>query len=250
MNISTIAYVLQYAGYVAEVAIVFYIWRRGYTRHLWAVMGYVTALLANGAGRSYVLLRFGLSSSQYFTFYWISDTVLVLGAFVLVCLLFRAASAGHSDLWHSLRFLLATVFVLVVGISALSLSRNLESLLPTFIVEFQQNLYFTCLVLNTLLYILITRIDSADEQLSLVVIGLGLQFAAPAANFALLYLTGGSSYGRSLFSYLSPLCTLGMLLVWLYAVARVPAGAPESIQANGSREAARLAASEALESRP
>jgi hypothetical protein len=250
MNLGIVSYALQYAGYAAELGIIFYALRRGHARRLWAVIAYVTAMLATDLARSYVLFHYGLSSRQFATFYYVSDALLVIGAFLLVCLLFRAACEDHPNLWHSLRFFLATVLVLVLGVSLLSLSENYAKLFPTFIVEFQQNLYFTCLVLNTLLYILMTRIESADEQLSLVVVGLGLQFAAPAANFALMYLTGVSSYAESLFAYLSPLCTLGMLLIWLYAVARVPARAPESIQADSLRRATRLAASEVLESRP
>lgn len=245
MDAGIVSYTVQYAVYyAAEIAIILFAWRRGSARRLWGVIAYAAAMFVTDAARSYVLFRYGLSSNQYALFYWISDVLLVLGAFFLVCLLFRLACHGHLHLWNSLRIILTTVFVLVLGISLLSLSKNFANLFPTFIVEFQQNLYFTCLVLNTLLYILITRIDPADEQLSLVVCGLGLQFAAPAANLALVYLTKGSTYGESLFSYLAPLCTLGMLLVWLYAVVRVPAVAPESIQEAGLGEAA------PLESRP
>lgn len=250
MNLGIVSYALQYAGYAAELGIIFYALRRGHAKRLWGILVYAGAMLATDMARSYVLSRYGLSSRQFATFYYVSDALLVLGAFLLVCLLFRAACEGHPSLWHSLRFFLATVLVLVLGVSLLSLSENYAKLFPNFIVEFQQNLYFTCLVLNTLLYILMVRIESADEQLSLVVVGLGLQFAAPAANFALMYLTGVSSYAESLFAYLSPLCTLGMLLVWLYAVVRVPATVPESISADGLQGAARLEASQALESRP
>ena len=67
-----------------------------------------------------------------------------------------------------------------------------------FIIEFNQNLYFTCLVLNTLLYILLQQIDSADDELGLLVCGVGIQFAGPAATLALLTLTTGEHFAHIL----------------------------------------------------
>src|SRR5690242_973213 len=81
-------------------------------------------LLLDGVGRGYVLYRFGVTSPQYFYFYWLTDVALTLGAFLLVCAFFRRACAGRAELWHHLRLMLVFIFVLVFGISAFSLSRN------------------------------------------------------------------------------------------------------------------------------
>ena len=125
-------------------------------------------------------------------------------------------------MWRFVRLLLVFVFVLVVGISGLFFSHNYSDLFTLFfVVEFNQNLYFTCLVLNTLLYLLLQQIDSADDQLGLLVCGVGIQFAGPAATLALVHLTTGEGFAQSLAYFTIPLCTLGMLLVWAYAIVQV-----------------------------
>jgi hypothetical protein len=219
--------IIGFAGYPLEAAIIVFAWRRGNAKPLKALAAYAAVMLGVGAVRRIVLFRYGFSSSQYANLYWVSDVVLVLGAFLLICALFRRACSRHPQLWGTLRTMLISVFALVAGISFLSLSKNYDHLFSMFIVEFQQNLYFACLVLNTLLYLLMAHLESTDEQLNWLVIGLGLQFAGPAANLAFMYLAHSQSYSGSLFSYLSPLCTLGMLSIWLYAVARAPAEVPQ-----------------------
>ena len=64
------------------------------------------------------------------------------------------------------------------------------------------------------------QIDSADDQLGLLVCGMGIQFAGPAAGLALAHLTPGLRLAQSLWTYLHPLCTVGMVLTWLYAVSK------------------------------
>lgn len=202
--------------------LIFLIYKRLWKR-LIAVTGYLFALfLIDGVGRSYVFYHFGIASHEYAYFYWLTDVGLALGAFLLICVFFQRACAKEEKMWRFLRLFLVFVFMLVLGISAFSLSRNYEHLFSRFIVEFQQNLYFTCLVLNTLLYIMMQQMETADDELNLLVCGMGLQFAAPAANLALVFLTHGQQYANELMTIVSPLCTLGMLLTWFYAVARLP----------------------------
>ncbi|MGE5326754.1 MAG: hypothetical protein ACM3NO_06920, partial [Deltaproteobacteria bacterium] len=134
--------------------------------------------------------------------------------------LFRRACTDQPKLWESVKLVLGFVFVLVVGVSLFALSSHQNQILTRFIIEFEQNLYFTCLVLNTLLYILLKQTQSADEQLEFLVCGLGIQFAGSAASYALAFLAPLWAY-RSVFNDVTaPLCTMGMLLTWFYAVAR------------------------------
>jgi len=218
-----VRYGLYYGIYLLELVLFIFLLQRGRWRRRGAVFFYVTSLLAiDGVGRSYVLFRYGLGSREYAYFFWLTDVLLALAAFTLVCSFFRRACITHARLWHFLRLLLIFVFILVLGISLLSLSRNYDQLLTRFIVEFEQNLYFTCLVLNTMLYLMMQQLESRDEELNLLVCGVGIQFAGPAASLALVYLTPGQDYAISLHSLIAPLCTLGMLLTWFYAVARVP----------------------------
>ncbi len=213
---------LQYSGQFLELAfIVFVIWR-GYVKRLAAPTCYVASFLAVSAFRWFVLHRYGLSSRQYFDSYFLSDFLLAVAAFAVVCAFFRRACLSEQKLWRFVRLFLIFVFILVVGISAFSLSRNYSHLFSTFIIEFEQNLYFTCLVLNTLLYVLMQQVQSADDELSLLVCGIGIQYAGPAASFALVHLTLGQHFSASLVRFILPVCSFGMLLIWLYAVARMP----------------------------
>jgi len=218
---------LQYLVYSLEVGLVGLVLVRRYWRRLTGLSLYLALLLAtDGIGRPYVLYKYGFATRTYAYFFWLTDVALTLGAFVLVCAFFRRACAQEAKMWRFLRLLLLSVFILVLGISSFSLFQNYRNLFTNFIVEFQQNLYFTCLVLNTLLYILMQQIESVDDELTFLVCGMGIQFAGPAASLALLHLTPDLEYARSLAKYVGPLCTLGMLLTWSYAVAYVAKPAP------------------------
>src|SRR5690348_2020547 len=150
---------------------------QGTWKRLKSISAYLLALLLiDGAGRRYVFYHFGVNSLEYYYFYWLTDVALTLGAFLLICTFFRRACAEREvkQMWHYVRLLLVFVFVLVLGMSAFSLSKNYSNLFSVFMFEFQQNLYFTCLVLNTLLYILMQHVETIDDELSILVCGMGL----------------------------------------------------------------------------
>lgn len=221
-----LVYGLEYAGCAAEVFILFLLARQGRWRRLSGLFLYVAGLfLLDGLGRTAALNYFGPTSRQYAYFYWLTDVVLALGAFLLTCAFFRRA-CNREELWRLVRMLLFFVFILVVAISTLALTRHYARLYTVFIVEFSQNLYFSCLVLNTLLYVMMQELAINDEELGLLVCGMGLQFAGEAAGLALLHLTSGEHMARLVFSFLNPACTLGMFMTWVYAITKTPETAP------------------------
>jgi hypothetical protein len=233
-------YALQYGCFLLEAAVIVFAFRSRQSRRLAGPVTYVGSLLAAGAGRAYVLYRYGLSSPQYGYFYWTTDILLVLAAFGVVCAFFRRASAQQKNMWAFLRVMLAGVFFVVLGVSLLSLSRNYSHLLTYFIIEFGQNLYFTCLVLITLLYILMQQLGSTDDELGILVCGMGIQFAGPAASLALYHLTAGESFARSLGGFVIPGCTAAMLVIWLYGVARMPKAASDATRESALQGAVAL----------
>lgn len=215
---------IEYGIYLAEAGLFLYLVLWGHVRRLVGVSLYVASLLAiDTVARNWVLHRYGFDSPrhEYYYFYYLSDAVLALAAFFLVCSFFRRACITRKGMWSTLRLGLVFVLVIVVGISCISLSQNYANLFSRFITEFEQNLYFTCLLLNTVVYILTQHLEAADDELELLVCGMGIQFGAPAANFALMYLTPGRQYFMSVMQYVGPLCTLGMLALCFYAV-RMP----------------------------
>src|SRR5208282_1455274 len=223
MESNLVGHVFQYGGIIIEAALVFYLAWSGQWKAQGGVGLYLAALLSAQMTRAYVLYRFAQVDYSYYYVYWSTDLPLVISAFLIVCYFFRRACRNEEKMWRFVRLLLFFIFILVATISGFTFSRNLGNLLTYFIVEFNQNLYFTCLVLNTLLYLLLQQIESLDDQLGLLVCGVGIQFAGPTATLALLHITGGERFAELLATFVIPICTFGMLIVWAYAIVRIKA---------------------------
>ncbi len=216
---------LQYGIYIMEGLVCVLLVSQAAWRHLKGLCLYICMLFVlDGLARSSVLNFFGEKSIQYFYVYWLTDVALAIGAFLLTCSFFRRACRHKEDVWRVMRLMLVFVFLLVGAISIFALSRHYSQLnAPRFMVEFSQNLYFSCLVLNTLLFIMIQQLAIDDDELALLVGGLGVQYAGEAAGLALYYLTGGHGIAPVLWSFLNPVCTLGMLSIWTYAIVKTQA---------------------------
>lgn len=216
-------YGVQYATYALEVWVcASLVWGERW-RRLKGLGLYVTSLfLLDGVARPAVSNFFGAGSIPFYYFYWITDVVLALGAFAVVCGFFRRACTREEKLWSFVRLLLIFVFLIVLGVTALSITRHYAHLYIMYIIELSQNLYFTCLILNTLLYVMLQQLAIDDDELGLLACGMGVQFAGEAACFALLHLTADNSMARGLTKFLAPSCTLAMLWIWVYAIGKTP----------------------------
>ncbi len=221
MDQVTLSSVLTFIGTVLEAGLLVVLVRRRLVASLWGVTVYLLATVSIGVIRSYTVETYGFASAQYRSCYWTTDLLLVLAVFVLVTSFFRRACSEKSEMWRHIRLLLGTVFVLIAGMSALSLSGHRGPIFSSFIVKFSQNLYFACLVLTTLLYLLTLRMEISDERLAFLVCGLGIEFAGPTAGLAFYYLSRGDM-GHLIGGFLVPLCDMGMIFTWLYAISRVP----------------------------
>jgi hypothetical protein len=234
-----LSYGLQYGVDFFEVILLFVLIKRGHAKRLIEVCLYVVFFLfVDGLARPYLAFRCG--ALEFYYIYWLSDVALVLATFLLICSFFRRAFLKANHMWPQVRRMLLAVFMLVVAISCISLFRHFKHLFSQFMPDFQQNLYFACLVLNTLLYIWMQKVDAADQELGLLVCGIGIQFAGPAASLALVHLTHGARISNLLFVHVAQICTLGMLVTWLYGVGKAPKLATEGALAQ------KLAAKSAL----
>lgn len=212
---------LQYGGYTLELVLLVLLLWRGYLRRLTSLCLFVLTLFAIDAGvRPLSLIRYGPGSTEYFDLYWLTELILAFAAFSLICVFFRYACVGHREVWKTIRPALAIVVVLALAISSATFVKHYHQhqLFTRFVYNFSQDLYFICLVLNTALYLTLAWFKNRDELLHLLVCGLGIQYAGPAAAAAVAYLTRN---GYAL-KYLSPVCALAMLCIWVYAVARQP----------------------------
>ena len=208
---------VQYTVQILELVLLVYLLSRGLWKRHAGVLVYVLSLLAvDEVVRRYFFHRYGLNSLAYAYSFWLTDVLLALEAFGLICIFFRRACV--LQWWRVLRLSLIVVFVLVAAISYFSLAHHKDNLLHDFIYQFEQNLFFTCLVLNTLLFVMLQRIDGADQELGLLVCGMGIQFAGPAAGLALVHVTQDWPAAYSILGQSMPVCTLLMLLLWFYAI--------------------------------
>ncbi len=137
MDGSTFSYGFQYACYLIEAGLIVFVARRSQRHRLVGVLLYLSCLLASGLARTYALSVHGLASRQYYHVYWSTDFLLVISAFLLVCLFFRRACRHEEKMWRFVRLLLVFIFVLVLGISGLILSRNYSDLFPRFVYRVQ-----------------------------------------------------------------------------------------------------------------
>jgi hypothetical protein len=216
-----VEYALQYSIYTLEAGLFLFLVRKGHWKRQLGVSVYVVCLFTVDAlVRPYFLYRYGLDSNPYGYSYWLTDIVLALEAFGLLCIFFRRACT--AKMWHYLRLYLALVFVGVGAISYFFISQNYANLQHNFIFEFEKNLFFACLVLATLLFVMLQQAASTDDQLELLVCGMGIQFAGPTASLALMRLTSDLQSAYWLVRHIAPLCTLATLLIWIYAVRRFP----------------------------
>ena len=220
-----VRYLLQDLGILIEASLVVYLAWTGRWKGQGAVVFYLSSLVVSQVARACFLHEYGLTSLEYYYAYWSTDLLLVMSALGVVCLFFRRACLHEEKMWRLIRLFLVLLLVLVAAILGVSLSLNRHDFFTYFLVVFNQKLYFGCLVLNTLLYLMLYRLNSLDDQLELLVCGVGIQFAGPAASLALVHLTNGGRFAKFLAYQTIPLCTFGMLLVWAYVILYVPKSA-------------------------
>jgi drug/metabolite transporter (DMT)-like permease len=214
---------LQYAGYALELSLLVLLLVRNRIRRFPALSAYVATLfVVDALGRGWVLRHYGAKSNAYYYSYWLTDLLLALGVFLLVCTFFRRACRDHQEVWAFVRPTLRLILVLVIVVSAVALRANFQNFFTSFIYEFNQDLYFVCLVLNTVLYLMLQRFKQGHEPLNLLVCGLGVQLAGPTAGIALVHLMGNQGASRIIVVYLSSICSVAMMVIWLYAMARGP----------------------------
>jgi hypothetical protein len=230
---------IQYAGYLLELGLLLVLLRRGWGARLTCLCLYVAALFGVDAlVRPWFLSHYGATSPQYYYSYWLTDGVLALGGFVLICALFMRACARDPKAWAFVRPVLALALLFVLALSFFSIHHHPGTERQarfSYFVLVSQNLYFTSAVLNTVLYLLLQHMKESDWQLHLLVCGLGLQYAGPAAISCLVHLSlARSPAAILLFQYLSPMCALGMLVVWLYAAMRRPGSAARRMGETGA----------------
>lgn len=181
---------------------------------------YLLSITAHTIGGLYFIRTEGYESPAYFYFYYTGDAILTVFGYLLIASFFDQMFRG-SFLRPYIRPTLAIFFMLVVGVSALFISRNVPNLYSRFVIQFEQNMFFVGVLLTLLLWISMSYLRAESRRFVLLVSGLGIYFSAHAANYALRFLFRDLA---DVLTKVPPLAYTLMVLLWLYTFVRVPEG--------------------------
>lgn len=228
--IGTFAQILILLGITLEVLVIGTCVRRGWFRkylvlNLLLVFNILTDLVRCGT-----LYLFGYTSPEYFYSYLYSDAVLSVLSYLLIVSFFDAIFR-ESVFRRYVRPTLGFLFVLIIAISALVLSRTSSHVTSRLYYEIQQNLYFAGLLLNFFLWVSLNHLRVESKRLALLVAGLGIFFASNAAKYSFHYLFQGTALS-SIATSISPVAFLLMVSLWAYTFLRVPEDMPVAEPAN------------------
>ncbi|MCH7986788.1 MAG: hypothetical protein IH847_09435 [Acidobacteria bacterium] len=169
-------------------------------------------------GNYYVRSLYGYTSEQYYYFYFMGDAVMMFVAYLVIGSFFDHLFR-HSVFCSYIRPALVFLFLLVVGISGLFIFRGVEHFYSGFVIELEQNMYFVGVVLVFLLWTSMSYLGAQNRRFVLLVAGMGILFAAHAANYAIRFLFPSLS---ALTLVVPPLAYNFMVGLWLYTFLWVP----------------------------
>ncbi len=156
---------------------------RGYFFRYFILNAYLLTCVLFTGGCLYLISSEGYDSAVYSYFYYTVDAgISVLAYFAIASFfdqLFRE-SAFRAYVRPTLFFF----FLLVAVVSGLFISRSVEHLYSAFAIELEQNLYFVGVLLIFLLWLSMGYLGQQNRRFVLLVAGMGILFAAHAANYA------------------------------------------------------------------
>jgi len=210
-------YVLWFAGDIAQAVVVVCILRSRSVSRYFTLLLYISASLILSGTRTFIFVRYGYTSVQYFYFYYFSDALLTIFLYFalmgLYSLVFQELGAKQYLRLGATLLLGVTAwfsYQVVIG--------STDKLLTRFVVELSQNLYFVGVVLTYLLWGAMMKLREARTRLIQVVLALGVYFSVFAATYALRNL-----YPQFLiWQYTPPLMALLLPLSWAYTFMKVP----------------------------
>lgn len=222
--VNVVDYILQVLVYGTAACVLVGSLRQRCLRRYFYLNLYVVALCGCDALRWAFLRAYGFSSPQYSYAYYLSDAVLAILAYVLILeffdILFR-----NSPLRITVRLALFFFFLLVAGMSYVFISKSVSHFYSRLVMEFQQNMYFSMVVLAALLWISLAHLRLGDRQLALLITAVGIHASSLASGFALTNLLPANFFSAviPLMQRLPALATITMFSLWSYALLRVPA---------------------------
>jgi hypothetical protein len=167
-------------------------------------------LFTDLVARPTVLRRYGYVSIGYSYFYWASDMVLCLGAYLALFSVCRRTFGGSRRLWSYIRTLLIGSLIVAVALSAVQ-----SSALPRILFfELEENVFLLLFAQSLLLCLFLAR-SGNSAGLKWLAFGLWLQMATPGLS---VLLARFGMYSSSSFRYISWTSSYFVVGVWLYVI--------------------------------
>ena len=218
--IGTFAQIVLLAAFTLEVLVIVTCVRRGWFRKYLVLNLLLVFNILSDLIRGCALYAFGYTSPEYFYAYLYTDAVLSVLSYLLIVSFFDAIFR-QSIFRRYVRPTLGFLFVLIIALSALALSRTTSHVTSRMYYEIQQNLYFAGLLLNFFLWVSLNHLRVESRRLALLVAGLGIFFASNAAKYSFHYLFQGTALS-SIATSIPPVAFLLMVSLWAYTFLRVP----------------------------
>ncbi len=212
-------YWLWATGIALEALVVVCLISRRSLARYYAVAIYMFCRVAIGCLYYFYITRFGISSEQYHSLYYYTDSLLTI---LLFCVIIQLYQQVFADMGVN-RFVRGGASMLLFATALFSyvvIRTHSEHLTKQFVVEFGQNLYFVGVVLTYVLWAAILYFRETRARLIHLVLALGLYFSGTAATYALRNLFPGMQ--SFALQWVPPIFGVLLPLAWSYTFWRVP----------------------------
>jgi hypothetical protein len=209
-------YVLLIADLCIEICALVILLKKKALSEYFTLVLFLSASIAVGIGRYFVLVKDGFTSNTYLYFYFFSDALLIISLyFVLMSLYVHVFSDMNVG-----KLVRAGAVLLLAGTALISyymVSTSTDKLVTYFVMEMAQNLYFVGVVLTYVLWGAMMKLRENRSRLMQLVLSMGVYFSAFAGSFAL-----GNLYpDLVIWRYVSHLMVTWLPISWAYTFMKV-----------------------------
>ena len=208
-----VIHILDLLTALLQASIVVVSLTRGYARRYLTINLYLAASTIVLFLRYYMLSRHGLSSGEYFYFYYYSDALLTIGLYFTLMGLYATVFKEMK----AAQYLRVFTILLLIGTAAFSCAVVQQSgprLFTRYVVEMSQNLYFVGLILTYILWGAVLKLRETRTRVIQLVLSLGVYFSAFAGNYALRNLYPQLHF---VWEFVPPILGCLLPLSWAYA---------------------------------
>jgi len=212
-------YLVWLSGFILEAGVVVcVIFSRSLTRY-YPIALYMFSAAAVQCLHFSCIAEFGISSPQYHSLYYYSESVLTVLLFCVIIHLYQQVFA----VMNASRYIRggASILILATALFAYVVVRtHSDHLTKQFVIEFGQDLYFVGVVLTYLLWAAILYFHETRARLIHLVLALGLYFSGTAVTYAVRNLF--PSLEPSFYQWALPVFGILLPLAWSVTFWKVP----------------------------